>query len=294
MCFEIYDCPLGIYSSSKCATKSIPGRVRDFPEVGLKKCMNCGVTIHDQDLRSIVDYSTGSMHGWKNMDTKEHDVPEEDCERRLRDVTRLCESFGFKTILDFGSGKGQMLEILSKNFSVTGLEPEKLARDQCTKSGFQVYSDFPEIINSRVDFDVVVLFHVIEHLYNPKETLTDIYNLLPVGGIIIIETPNADDALLTLYKNLSFANFTYWSHHPILYTSYSLEEIVKSVGFKVIENTGVQRYSLENHLHWLAENKPGGHEILKGLFSDETKEGYNADLIRLKQNDTLFLIAQKN
>jgi SAM-dependent methyltransferase len=288
---ESYDCPLG--NEEGCTTKPLSGRIRDFPEVGLKKCLECGITTHDQDLRSNVDYSNGSMHEWKFMGDKELDVPAEDTERRLNAIINLSKTHEIKSILDFGSGRGQMLRALSGNFNVFGLEPEKIARLESRALGFSVYSDFSDVKSDGINFQAVVMFHVIEHLYNPRKNLEEIYTALPAGGILVIETPNADDALLKLYENLNFANFTYWSHHPVLYTHYALAEIVGLAGFEVIENIGVQRYSIDNHVHWLAKNAPGGHEILKNSFSNITKESYNQDLIKLKQNDTLWLIAQK-
>ena len=51
--------------------------------------------------------------------------------------------------------------------------------------------------------ELYVYFHVIEHLPNPKVTLRKLQGLLAEGGKIYIETPNADDALIGLYKNKS-------------------------------------------------------------------------------------------
>ncbi len=291
MKFESYDCPLG--NVSDCSTKPLPGRIRDFPEVGLNKCLNCGITVHEQDLRSSVDYENGSMHEWKFVGEKELDVPLEDTQRRLNAIVELSKTYKIKKILDFGSGRGQMLTTLSGDFDVIGLEPEKTARLESQELGYTVYSDFSEIRSSGLNFQAVVMFHVIEHLYNPRQILEEIYASLPAGGVLIIETPNADDALLNLYGNLHFANFTYWSHHPVLYTHYALEEIVNSAGFRTIENIGVQRYSIDNHVYWLAKNEPGGHDKMKNVFSKNTMENYNKDLINLKQNDTLWLVAQK-
>ena len=81
------------------------------------------------------------------------------------------------------------------------------------------------------------------------------------GGIMVIEVPNAEDALLSLYESGRFADFTYWIPHLFLYTMKSLSMLIEKSGFYTIESAGqVQRYSIANHLMWLAMGKPGGHE----------------------------------
>jgi len=45
-------------------------------------------------------------------------------------------------------------------------------------------------------FDVITLFHVLEHFDDPRAVLKQLKSMLAKGGIIVIEVPNADDALL--------------------------------------------------------------------------------------------------
>jgi 2-polyprenyl-3-methyl-5-hydroxy-6-metoxy-1,4-benzoquinol methylase len=40
------------------------------------------------------------------------------------------------------------------------------------------------------NFDLVALWHVIEHLHEPRAALRQTYNLLRPGGQIVIGTPN--------------------------------------------------------------------------------------------------------
>ena len=79
----------------------------------------------------------------------------------------------------------------------------------------------------------------------------------------------------------------------MVYSHQALKELVTRSGYKLVENLGVQRYSIANHLFWLSQNKPGGHETWKDLFSAETSESYNNDLISRGENDTLWLVAKK-
>ena len=107
---------------------------------------------------------------------------------------------------------------------------------------------------------------------------------------MIIEVPNADDALLSLYENNEFADFTYWSAHLFLYTIKSLSMIIEECGKYSIESVGqVQRYTFANHLMWLAKGLPGGHNKWDFLDSEELNMSYAKKLQELQMCDTLFL-----
>jgi SAM-dependent methyltransferase len=202
-------------------------------------------------------------------------------------------NYQIKTILDFGSGYGEMVFALSEFFSVSGLEPEDGARERCIKQNAEVYSSVDEIKEKNIKFDLVTLFHVIEHFYTPALELTRIYDLLNSGGYLIVETPNSQDALLTTYMSSAFSEFTYWSHHPMLHSSYSLTKTITTIGFEIVENTSVQRYGLSNHLYWLVKGRPGGHVIWEEMFSDLTESLYSKDLAKNDTCDTLWFIAKK-
>jgi hypothetical protein len=109
------------------------------------------------------------------------------------------------------------------------------------------------------------------------------------GGRIFIEVPNADDALLTLYRNKAFMEFTYWSPHLFLYNPHTLAHLLEKAGIprERVAISQFQRFPLSNHLLWLAEGRPGGHTTWSFLNSPELNEAYGASLARLGRCDTL-------
>jgi 2-polyprenyl-3-methyl-5-hydroxy-6-metoxy-1,4-benzoquinol methylase len=217
----------------------------------------------------------------------------EDVSRRVSEILKLSETFKIETILDFGSGSGEMISALSEHFEVEGLEPEQQARENSKKQGMRVHASTEEAKKEKRNFNLVTLFHVVEHFYKPDTELAEIYELLKPGGLLLIETPNSQDALLTKYESLPFGNFTYWTHHPMLHSNKSLGLLVAKNKFNLISNSGTQRYGLENHLHWLSHEKPGGHMAWEGTFSDQTNLNYKTDLVSQGMADTIWLLAQK-
>ena len=233
------------------------------------------------------------MHNWAAGYGGTLETPKEDISRRVEAIRTLSQSHKVKRILDFGSGNGEMISALSEYFSVEGLEPEEQTRVKCISDGKKVSASIDELTKSSAKFDLVVLFHVVEHFYNPKIEFAGIYELLNPGGLLILETPNAEDALLTEYQNEAFSNFTYWSHHPMLHSSVSLSNLITTAGFSSIDAKTVQRYGLANHLYWMTHQKPGGHVYWRDKFSTASEMSYAQDLISRGKADTLWLTASK-
>jgi hypothetical protein len=106
---------------------------------------------------------------------------------------------------------------------------------------------------------------------------------------MIIEVPGSDDALLTLYENSAFQNFTYWSQHLFLFNAQTMAELVKQAGLKLNWIKRIQRYSLSNHLYWLAKSKSGGHQKWSFLNNDKLNAEYENQLASIGKTDTIIL-----
>lgn len=287
------ECPVSGGTSKQCLWSPIRGSVRDVPGVGVKQCQTCQLVTHTSDLRNQVNYERGSMHEWSaGYGELNLEKPETDIDRRMEALKILSESYKVETVLDFGCGSGEMLRAMSAFYTASGIEPDQQAREKAQDFGNVIWDSAVDAVNVGEKYDLVTLFHVVEHLYQPFVELERIKSLLRPGGILVVETPNANDALLTVYGSEAFQQFTYWSHHPMLHSSSSLKSLLVNTGFSILEDGGVQRYNLANHLYWLSTGKPGGHDIWPDLVSRETNTQYAMDLIGKKTCDTLWLVAR--
>ncbi len=286
-------CPLTKGNKSSCQWAKRDGSVRDFPEVGLIECSNCGLVAHEVDLRQKIDYESGTMHSWASGYGQNLESPSEDISRRVEAIGKLAQIYKIERILDFGSGRGEVLSALNGKYQAKGLEPEQEARIKCERAGFEVASSTAAYKEKAETFDLITLFHVVEHFYESHEEFSNIVELLAPGGIIVIETPISQDALLTNYNSEQFSNFTYWSHHPVLHSFDSLRGLLTNAGLEVIQEIGIQRYGLANHLYWLAKGMPGGHVIWDDLISSKTESDYQEDLASKGTSDTLWIVAQR-
>lgn len=264
---------------------------RDNPNINVYECINC----HTKQLDDIKenDYENGFMNGRNEMSDEEIAVRIRQCRnddiRRAEMVKTWCAG---KDILDFGCGFGGFLSgITDIAKSAVGVEVGTIEKNYLIKNGFDVRSDINEF---KKQFDVITLFHVFEHLKNPRKWLNIFADNVKKDGFLFIEVPNANDALLSLYGNEDFADFTYWSAHLYLYTKKSLTNIINENGRFEIESEGqVQRYPLSNHLYWLAKGKRGGQEIWGNLNSEILDHEYKKMLEKEDRCDTLFYRLRK-
>lgn len=78
------------------------------------------------------------MHDWASGYGGTLDTPKEDISRRIAAINSLSSQSQINSILDFGSGKGEMVFALSEFFKVSGLEPEDNARKDCLKENAEI------------------------------------------------------------------------------------------------------------------------------------------------------------
>jgi SAM-dependent methyltransferase len=103
-------------------------------------------------------------------------------------------------LLELGCAYGFFLQEAARYFEVTGIELAEEAADHGRRAGLNVLSGMADAANlQRVGHvDVIVLFDVIEHLPNPRETLALCCQHLNPGGIIVITTGDFGSAVAKL------------------------------------------------------------------------------------------------
>jgi 2-polyprenyl-3-methyl-5-hydroxy-6-metoxy-1,4-benzoquinol methylase len=97
-----------------------------------------------------------------------------------------------KNLLDIGCGTGDFLQFSKqKKWNVTGIEPNEQARKIANKKTNHSVFDTDELPKfESQSFDVITLWHVLEHLPNLEDELSVFKKLLKPNGTLVIAVPN--------------------------------------------------------------------------------------------------------
>lgn len=135
-------------------------------------------------------------------------------------------------ILDIGCGRGLLLRFLKeRGWQCSGTELlEPLARFLSAAYGLDVRAcGVRDCRFAPGEFDVVTMYHVLEHLGDPRETLREVRRILRPDGVLVVEVPNA----ASVQSRLSGSR---WFHldvprHAVHFTPATLRRMLEECGF---------------------------------------------------------------
>lgn len=105
------------------------------------------------------------------------------------------------SLLDIGCGMGgYLLAARELGLSVKGIEPSA-SHSQVGRSqfGLDIANEYFSKETTRSElYDVIVLSHVIEHIWDQRAFIEEAYSRLNPGGVILFATPNASSTIAQL------------------------------------------------------------------------------------------------
>lgn len=213
--------------------------------------------------------------------------------RRMLQKLRVAKG---SALLDVGASYGWMLRVaLSLGFDSYGLEPGDA---QCeTDLQNRIYraslEEYCSTANRR--FDVITIWHVLEHLRDPSTALAQMRGLLRDDGVLLVAVPTSEGwlfklALLVnrLFCSQALLNELFYFHNPNMHFFYpnvkSLRILLERSGF-VIEST-----ALLEAFDWVTIYVRGNSSFSRLLLK------FGGPLIkwsRLTASENLVMVARK-
>jgi SAM-dependent methyltransferase len=155
-------------------------------------------------------------------------------------------------LLDIGCGSGTLLALLKRRgFEVSGFDSSSVAARIANENDIDV------IVGERLQdagfldggFDLVTLFHVLEHVSDPRSVLAEVHRILQPNGRMILQVPNIDSWQSRLFGERWYGLDV--PRHLINYSERSIRHLLFDSGFRVCR---VRHFNLRDNAPALASS----------------------------------------
>lgn len=174
------------------------------PETGhcfsVLRCTKCGLKVTYPHPEKIGNYYKKDYHGGRHGFSATIRA-----KLRFKLVRKLHPGHAKRSLLDIGCGDGLFLFVAKEQgWDVAGTE---LFPDRHNYGGLNVVQSIDEISKSTL-FDVITLWHSLEHMHDPEWVLNKIKKYLKPGGILIISVPDSSGWQAKIFKEN-------WLHYDV-------------------------------------------------------------------------------
>lgn len=186
--------------------------------------------------------NTDSSHfGYENYLADEEKIVKT-FSKRIKAIEKITDKKG--ELLDIGCATGFFMKA-AKNmeWKVEGVEISDFAAEYASKHfKFKVYKDdFLKLNLKENSYDVVTLWDVIEHFYDPKKALIKIRKILKPNGIVVLSTPDVDSVPAKITQS-KWVGYKLSDEHLTYFSPKTLSRLLEETGFKVIKKTHIGKH----------------------------------------------------
>jgi SAM-dependent methyltransferase len=186
-----------------------------------------------REAASPSEFEEGYWGVVRDPDGKERDLAQE----RGKKVEDLKAEIAFINampagrILDVGCGLGHLLSGVDPEWERHGVEISEYAAERAATYGTITQGDLRSACYPDAHFDVVTLYHVLEHMEDPVAELREIRRVLKPGGWFVCGTPNFDSACARRFGDRF--RMLHDKTHISLFSAESLRRVLEDHGFSV-------------------------------------------------------------
>ncbi len=141
-------------------------------------------------------------------------------------------------LLDIGTGDGFFLSLLGTRYDIESTEISKVGAAYANQRGFEPrIGDFSDLDFADQSFDVVTLWHVLEHVLRPGALLKKIHNVLKPDGILALAVPNERHSLIfNVQSKMPLGKLEYGQEiHVTHFVPEVLKKYLEIIGFTLLE-----------------------------------------------------------
>jgi 2-polyprenyl-3-methyl-5-hydroxy-6-metoxy-1,4-benzoquinol methylase len=166
-------------------------------------------------------------------------------------------------LLDIGCGTGNFLQVVKNDgWKVFGVEPDPAARQLAVETcGENIHEEGFLETNHEQKFDIISMWHVLEHVHQLNERLIQLKTLLKPGGTLLVAVPNCASSDAAHYRE-------FWGaydvpRHLYHFKPVDIEKLFNQYGFKVEKILPMKLDAF--YVSMLSEKYKGGN-LLSGIW----------------------------
>lgn len=149
--------------------------------------------------------------------------------RLIRKVLSDIDGSSKLSVLDVGGGSGLFLAMLKtriNNIGYTAVNDISDTAEQIAKeNGHDYFKGSLEEIELNINFDLIIMQNIIEHVADPSALMNKAQELLKPGGQIILKTPNTDSINFRTFKKSYWGGY-HCPRHWILFNKENLTDLL--------------------------------------------------------------------
>jgi len=134
-------------------------------------------------------------------------------------------------VLDIGCGPGWLLSAIDEKWEKHGVELSAAAAEHASQYADIFVGPFENANFSDESFDLIVMYHVIEHIEVPVEALERACRLLRPGGRLLLGTPDFDSGCARQFGNRY--RLLHDPTHISLFSNDSMHRCLRDSGFHI-------------------------------------------------------------
>lgn len=158
------------------------------------------------------------------------------------------------SLLDLGCSSGGFLaSVDSHAWNLYGIEMSAaVAARARTRTGADVFvGDILEAGYKPESFDAITCFHLLEHVYDPRQVLANVCEWLKPGGVFILYLPNIQSAGARVFGSYWFA--LELPRHLYHFSPDTLRKFAKGVGLEEVQIRTLREPFIETSLRYIKE-----------------------------------------
>ncbi len=159
--------------------------------------------------------------------------------QRVDMVRKLIKPTGRLRALDIGCGKGSFLHTLNETLDceVAGIDFDEDSARYCREQlDLNVIHGEVSILDKiGTEYDLVTMWHFLEHEYDPVSALKHINGCLGEGKLLVVEVPNAESLENRLFRKHSYLYDV--PRHLYNFSPTTIARFLKSAGFEPLHIT---------------------------------------------------------